>query len=223
MSEEKNKGYLEIAEHYLNCYKEHGDNHLGMDWPDYEDTIIRNKIMYELIQPQTFKNITDSTLLDFGCGTGHFYEWLITNHDFKPKYSGLDINQEFIYICKQKFPGVDFIQHDILTDINLCIPNYDYVIMNGVFTEKRTLTQSEMILFFTQVIRIIWGKTNKGIAFNLMSDYVDWKREDLFHVPLNVVCEWLTKNISRDFVIKHGYGGLYEYTVYVYKDKTSKI
>ena len=33
--------YLKIAEHYDNCFKQHGDNNLGVDWPNYKDTLTR--------------------------------------------------------------------------------------------------------------------------------------------------------------------------------------
>ena len=80
--------YLKIAEHYDKCFKEHGDNNLGVDWPNYEDTLTRHQVMLELVQT------TPSTLLDFGCGLGHFREY-ISNTPLKNDiiYSGLDINK----------------------------------------------------------------------------------------------------------------------------------
>ena len=59
--------YLKIAEHYKNCFTTHGDSHLGVDWPNYEDTLKRYKVMLELIN-QSDKTFT---LLDFGCGKGN--------------------------------------------------------------------------------------------------------------------------------------------------------
>ena len=54
--------YLSIAKHYDDCFKKHGDSNLGVDWPNYEDTLIRHKIMSEMIRQD------NSTILDFGCG-----------------------------------------------------------------------------------------------------------------------------------------------------------
>ncbi len=50
----------------------------------------------------------------------------------------------------------------------------------------------------------------------MMSKDVDWEREDLFHLPLNVLSNFLTKEVTRDFIIRYDYG-LYEYTTYLYK------
>ncbi len=205
--------YLKIAEHYDKCFKEHGDSNLGVDWPNYEDTLTRHQVMFDLIKSKEQSYITNSTLLDFGCGLGHFYEWIDTQ-TYKPKYSGLDINEGFYNTCKIKYPHLDFYHVDVLQDNN--IPNFDYIVCNGPFTEKRDLSQEEMMNFFTNVIKKLWNKCNKGIAFNLMSKHVDWEREDLFHVSLDELGWFLKKNLSRNFIIRNDYK-LFEYTTYVYK------
>jgi SAM-dependent methyltransferase len=207
--------YLEIANHYNKCYESHGDNHLGVDWPKYEETLIRHKIMYELINNTKYEDIINSTILDFGCGLGHFYEWILSTQKYHPKYSGLDINEPFYNHCKNKYINSDFYHKDILIDDN--IPNFDYIVCNGVFTEKRELSQKEMMNFFNSTLIKLWDKTKKGISFNLMSKHVDWEREDLFHVSLDKLGWFLKENLSRNFIIRNDYK-LFEYTVYVYKN-----
>jgi len=203
--------YLKIAEHYDKCFKEHGDNNLGVDWPKYEDTLTRHQVMLQLLQGE--ENVS---LLDFGCGLGHFYEFLKTNnHHNSINYSGLDINEGFYQTCKEKYPELDFYHIDIL--INNNIPNFDYIVCNGTFTEKRELSQEEMMEFFTSAISKLWDKCNKGMAFNVMSKLVDWEREDLFHVSIDELGLFLKNNLSRNFIIRNNYK-LYEYTVYVYKN-----
>jgi len=49
-----------------------------------------------------------------------------------------------------------------------------------------------------------------------MSKQVDWEVETLFHVPLDDISKFLSKKITRNFVIRNDYG-LHEYTVYLYK------
>jgi SAM-dependent methyltransferase len=205
--------YLSIADHYKECFLKHGDNHLGVDWPNKEDTIKRHEVMYDIIKEDNTK-INEVTILDFGCGLGHFYEWLLTK-DIRPHYYGLDINTEFYNACKMKYPNNTFYNLDILTTEEL--PTFDYIIINGVFTEKKDLTQKEMMNFFKSVIKKLWDKCNKGLSFNLMSKHVDWEREDLFHVSLDELGWFLKDNLSRNFTIRNDYK-LYEYTTYVYKN-----
>ena len=159
--------YLDIAKHYADCFKKHGDNNLGVDWPNYKDTLTRHQVMLDVL-----KNDTHSSMLDFGCGLGHFYKFIKSNgYDQLIDYSGLDINEEFYNECRKKYSYLNFYHLDILKDNN--IPNFDYIICNGTFTEKRDLSQDEMMEFFTSTITKLWSKANKGIAFNLMSTHVD--------------------------------------------------
>jgi SAM-dependent methyltransferase len=201
--------YLKLAEHYDKCFKEHGDTHLGVDWPKLEDTFKRYDVMLGLIKEET-----SISLLDFGCGTASLNQYIEFLKIKNIKYSGLDINDGFYNTSKLKFPNNDFYCLDILK--NESISNFDYIVCNGPFTEKRDLSQEEMMDFFTSVIKKLWNKCDKGIAFNLMSKHVDWERDDLFHVSLDELGWFLKNNLSRNFIIRNDYG-LYEYTAYVYK------
>ncbi|MEY2431400.1 MAG: hypothetical protein QOC92_1125, partial [Acidimicrobiaceae bacterium] len=89
--------------------------------------------------------------------------------------------------------------------------------MSGVFTEKRELAWEEMLDYFKRVLRKVFALVDHGLAFNVMSKHVDWERDDLFHLPFDVLADFLTKEVSRNFVIRDDYG-LYEYTAYVYRD-----
>lgn len=200
--------YKKISSHYNDCFIKNGDSHLGVDWPNQKDANTRYQIMYESI-------LEDScSLLDFGVGLGHFYEWLNINSIKNIKFSGLDINSCFYESCKIKFPSIDLYLKDILTDDD--IPQFDYIVCNGTFTEKLDLSQDEMMNFLKSVLLKLWPKCNKGIAFNLMSKHVDWERDDLFHVSLDEIGWFLKQNLSRNFIIRNDYK-LYEYTVYAYK------
>ena len=201
--------YFSIAEHYKQCFLTHGDTHLGVDWPKYEDTLTRYQVMLDIVKE------SDATLLDFGCGTAELNSYRIKSGQLPDvKYSGLDINSEFINRSMEKFPEADFYTKDILTDDN--IPTFDYIVCNGVFTEKLSLSYDEMMDFFSSSIKALWNRCNKGIAFNLMSKQVDWERDDLFHVSLDEIAWFAKNNMSRNFIIRNDYK-LYEYTVYVYR------
>ena len=206
--------YLKIAEHYKQCFKKYGATPKGLDWDNQENLNKRYEIMSQLIKN---KNSQDS-ILDFGCGYGGFYLYL-TDNFFNLDYSGLDINEEAISSAYKEYPypaewyNID-INSDELKFTNLS--DFDYIVCNGTFTVKNTLTQEQMWEFMTSTIKKLWTKTNKGIAFNVMSKLVDWERDDLFHVSIDELGWYLKNNLSRNFIIRNDYR-LYEYTVYVYK------
>lgn len=206
-----NKSPEVIKNHYEECFLRHGDNHRGADWPNENDLIKRYKVMSSVI-----KENESSIVLDFGCGTGMFYNF-INKENLNINYIGVDINKSLIKAAKEKYENINFYEIDILKNKNNFNFSYDYAICNGVFTEKLNLTNDKMFLFLKEIITILFENSKKGIAFNVMSDIVDFKREDLFYLDFNSLLSFVSKNLTRNFIIRNDYG-LYEYTVYLYKE-----
>ena len=208
----KKFSYKDLKSHYEKCFFIHGDTFKGVDWPNPEDANLRYKIMLDVQ-----RNDLSGSILDIGCGLAHLYEY-IQFHNLKNNYIGLDISDVFIKHCKNKFPDVKFICADLIKDPLL--ETFDYAILNGIFTEKLSASDAAMKSFFKKIIQTSFLCAKKGIAFNVMSTSVDWKRNDLFHVKKDWLSNWLSINLSRNFIFRCDYG-LWEYTVYVYKDSYS--
>jgi SAM-dependent methyltransferase len=205
--------YRSIVEHYEQCLEKYGDSHRGVDWPNATDAEKRYQVMLGLIKPHA-KTVK---LLDFGCGAGHLYDFIQKQGLTSIEYTGLDLSQKFIDLCRMKFSDQRWIQADVMNGDPITMNSVDYVIMNGVFTEKRSLDFDSMWQYTRGLISKVWSISDHGIAFNVMSKQVDWERDDLFHLPLDMLAGFLTKHVSRHFIIRNDYG-LYEYTTYVYKE-----
>ena len=210
--------YKEIINHYKKCFKKFGDTARGVDWTKEDQVNIRYQVMLEITNfyKKSYDNKKKISILDFGCGLSHFYEYLNKNDLNHIDYTGLEISKIFFEESKKKYPKNMYIYGDILKDDNLLNKTYDYVISNGVFTEKNNLTYDYMFDYLEKMIVLIFKSCTKGMAFNLMSKQVDWEVETLFHVPIDDIANLLTKKITRNFIVRNDYG-LYEYTVYVYK------
>ena len=155
------------------------------------------------------------SLLDFGCGSAGLLEHLIaTGRTDAFSYVGHDVSRIYVDHCRTAFPDHRFTVGDVLAGAP--IDPVDYVIANGVFTERLTLSEAEMFEFMTATVRRLFAAASIGIAFNVMSTIVDWQREDLFHVDPARMIDFVTSDLSRNFQLRHDYP-LYEYTVYVYK------
>jgi SAM-dependent methyltransferase len=203
-----------IVKHYENCLEKYGDSHLGVDWPKAEDVNKRYKVMLDIVRVAD-DNSENISLLDFGCGAAHMLQYIKDQKIENVIYSGLDVSDKFIKLCKEKFTDTSFYCSDILEEENT-LTGFDYVVMNGVFTEKRELGFDEMWEYFTRMITKVFSMANKGVAFNVMSTAVDWERDDLFHVPKDLLINFMTNKLTRNFIIRNDYG-LYEYTTYIYK------
>ncbi len=211
--------YLDIAHFYEACLDKHGATPQGVDWPNQADNEKRFEVMLNLMCREA-KNATIS-LLDLGCGYGAMADYLIKNKkSANILYNGIDISPKMIGKATELFPDQSFSTRDILQN-PLPVESVDYVIMNGVLTEKRSLTWDEMKNFAQRIIKAAFDTCRKGIAFNVMSQQVDWCGLQLFHWSFDEVAAFLFKSCSRHVVFRSDYG-LYEYTVYAYKVPNEK-
>jgi len=205
--------YYEIVRHYEECLLKHGASAKGMDWPNEHDLMKRFEVMLGVVRKDA---VAPVSLLDLGCGAGLLIDHLIgkgIQNDYV--YHGMDISEKMITAALARHAGYAFATRDILID-PLPPESLDYVILNGVLTEKRTLTGEKMESYARSLIKAAFTSCRRGIAFNVMSTHVDWQRDDLFHWPLDSVAAFLVAECSRHIVVRMDYG-LYEYTVYVYR------
>ena len=191
----------------------HGDSFRGVGWTSQEHTDRRYRVMLDVIRGGA---VVPVTLLDFGCGLSHLYEYITANGIQGIEYAGLDLSERMIEASRRKHPQLAYYVVDVLGDPE-AVPEVDYVVMNGVFTIRPGQTYGQMLTYFEHVLRLVYPKARAGLAVNFMSKQVDWERDDLFHLPMDVLASFLAREISRHFVIRHDYG-LYEYTAYVYRE-----
>ena len=205
--------YTDIVKHYERCLLQHGPTHAGMDWPDAHDLKTRFDVMLAVMRP---KARSSSTLLDIGCGAGLLIDRLKARRLFDPAtYRGIDLSREMVAAARRRHPSACFEVRDILLR-PLRARSADYIIMNGVLTEKLKFTQAAMEAYACRMIKAAFNACSEGVAFNVMSSHVDWRRRDLFHWPLDRAVKFLVDKCSRHIVIRMDYG-LYEYTIYVYR------
>lgn len=210
------ESYISIVRHYESCLEEYGDTHRGHDWPRADDVDVRHAVMLDVVLDHRAKPVT---LLDFGCGTSPLLEFIRKKGLQTIIYEGLDMSPKFVKVAQGKFPEVKYWCLDILkNDRNL--PMFDYVVLNGVITEKRELPVDRMWTYVQKLLKVVFAHVKIGMAFNVMTKHVDWEREDLFHLPFDTLAEFMKRELTRNFVFRSDYG-LYEYTTYVYRDVVS--
>jgi SAM-dependent methyltransferase len=193
----------------------HGDNFRGVGWTKSQaNTDRRYEVMLQLVPPGD-----RCTLLDVGCGAAHFLGFIQARGETRIAYTGLDMSQAYLALCRSKYPEVTFLEADLL-DPQAQVPAHDYVVMNGIFNYKGSFGFDEMWDYCRAMLMRASQLARRGFAFNVVSKHVDWERDDLFHVPIGLLTDFVGKNCSRSFVLRHDYG-LYEYTMYVFNDSPS--
>lgn len=198
-----------LGSHYSDAFKKHGANPKGVDWRDEKTANLR----YEKMLAVNEYLSSPFSLLDVGCGYGGLLEY-IKKRGYETSYHGIDIVPEMLEAALSKFPIEDFKCVDILDMESK--EAFDYVVCNGILTQKLDVSILDMDKFLKKVIKRMFMLCKKGMAFNLMSTYVNFFAPNLYYKhPLETLSFCLAE-LTQKVKIDHSYG-LYEYTIYLYK------
>ncbi len=207
--------YHRIVKHYEDCLARHGSGAEAVDWRSDESASIRYDVMLALVRDPGLP----VTLLDFGCGLGGLKEHIDRRGLGAISYAGLDLSPQFADATRARHPGVPVYCCDVLDD-TCDLPQFDYIVMNGIFTRRHDLSLAEMRAYFERLAKRVFAHAREGLAFNVMSSCVDWESDALFHACHGDLSRFVCTELSRHFVLRNDYG-LYETTCYVYRHSTS--
>jgi SAM-dependent methyltransferase len=200
---------VEKVEEYARAY---GRTPRGAGWPNAADHVRRFDAMFDLVrEPGPFR------LLDLGCGPGLTLDYIQARGWMdRIDYVGIDVSPMLLGMAQDRWPGHHFELRDILTDP---FPEgvFDYVLINGVFTGRCSISHDDMERFARSMIRAAWASARQGVGWNTMTIHVDWERDDLFHWPIDTAVAFCKAELSRHVVVRADYG-LWEYIVQVHRE-----
>lgn len=203
-----------LVTHYERCLERYGPTPKGVDWPNVPDLEVRFDTLLAVLDGAAAE--PRPVLLDLGCGPGLLLDYLrATGRLETVEYRGIDLSPAMVGAARARWPDHDISCRDIVAD-PLPEQSVDYVIMNGVLTEKQTLSQDVMIGIAEELIVAAFTAARVGIAFNAMSRHVDWQRPELFHWGFDELGGFLGERVSRHYTFRLDYG-LYEHTTFVWR------
>lgn len=206
-----------LGEHYDQTFAKHGANSKGADWGDDESRLeLRYQKMLALIATgEASRSGAKQGLLDVGCGYGGLLSYA-QEQQLDIDYTGIDLSTNMITWANDNLAGQGkFLVGDILTQT--IAQRYDYVVCNGILTQKLDIPGAEMDEFARNLIHRLFELCNKGIAFNVMTTRVNYFANNLYYKNPAEMIAWCMNEVSPHFVIDHSYP-LYEYTVYLYRE-----
>ena len=101
----------------------------------------------------------------------------------------------------KRHPGAKFVLQDIVE--GGCELSCDWVVANGLLTERRGTPVAEMIDFAHRVIENMFECCTVGIVFNVLSSHVNFRSESLFYWDPGAVIAYAVENLSRHVSIHH--------------------
>ena len=145
------------------------------------------------------------TILDLGCGMGHYTEYLNLNGYDLHNYTGIDINEKYIRSCSIRKNNLRFICGEI-QGLN---ERYDYIIGSGVFTVG--LSKNDIFTMLEKSYQLC----RKGMAFNFINKEFLSDEEYNTFVPE----EWyeIIKGKFGNSKLVNDYLPGEDFTIYIYK------
>jgi 2-polyprenyl-3-methyl-5-hydroxy-6-metoxy-1,4-benzoquinol methylase len=159
-------------------------------------------------------SIEGSKVLDFGCGKGDLYQFL-KEKGISIDYTGYDINEKLISLARQKYPDGRFRVFDM--DKDVIEEDFDYIFLCGVFN----LRVSGLDETIRNVLTELFRHCSKGMAFNALSDLNPKKDFELHYTSPDELFRFAALNLSPYVALRHD-RLLYDFTLFVYKDRTEQ-
>ena len=205
-----------LKDHYERTFEGHGPSSMGVDWGDKEKNLtLRYRNMLGVLRDSDLRL---PTLLDVGCGFGGLLSHA-EEQGIKISYSGVDVAENMIKWAREAFPRHQFFLGDVLeVDFE---QKYDYVVCNGILTQKLSIPALDMDEYAHKLIRRMYDLCLKGIAFNVMTTKVNYFVNNLYYRNPAELLAWCMSEISRHVKLDHAYP-LFEYTIYIYREPQAK-
>ena len=157
-------------------------------------------------------NLQNARILDVGCGFGHMLDYLQAL-GIQAHYTGIDICPEFIDVARQRHPNADFRLLNILDDgIG---ETWDWVFLVGSL--NYATDKSVWWRYVKNTMKRMYALCTRGVAVDFLSSYVDFQKENAFHVRPEKVFSF-AKTITRRVALRHDYVA-YNFTVYLYRNQ----
>jgi hypothetical protein len=211
-----------LQKHYEKTFAEHGATSRGVDWGDPEELRFRYGKMLDVLNRDFERPKGVPSLLDIGCGWGGLMLYA-KEKAIVLDYYGVDIVESMIDYCHKNHKDGTFTVQNIF-DVE-AEGVYDYVVCNGILTQKLTAGIVEMEAYSRRMMQKMFRLCRYGMSLNFMSTRVNFMVNNLYYQNPAEILNYCFTELSPKVRIDHGYsslktgrGKLYEFTVYVYKD-----
>jgi hypothetical protein len=205
--------------YYRSLYQEHSGTPMAVSSESLAHKELRFREICRLFQDEDAKS--NFSVHDVGMGLSDLYHFISTHFPYSNiNYSGSDILEEFVEASKERFPNSTFFHRD-LTEEGNTTDTYDYVVLSGVFHQRRTSTIPEWESFWQTLLLNCWNMSRKGIAFNFVSPFVDYYQDNIYYCNIYKLIDFVVSRMSRYFTVNHNYA-LYEFTILVYKPEYTR-
>lgn len=189
----------------------HGAGSKSVGWKDEESQLLRFQQLCEGITESSF------SVNDLGCGYGAMYDWLSQAFPLSlSHYYGYDISPEMLLEAQKRIlsPSASWIESRALHT------TADYSFASGIFNVSFGVSESLWEAYIRDTLENMWEHSRKGMAFNLLTSYVDYRDKDLYYADPCVYFDYCKRHFSRYVSLLHN-TDLWEWTIIIQKTARS--
>ncbi len=160
--------------------------------------------------------LSNMSILDYGCGFADLNHYLKRNF-FSLKYSGCDINYNFIDIARRNHPKEDIFLINSIDDIS---NNYDIILASGTFNLLEIENEISMKEYVFCHLKKLFDKTNYLLTVNFLSHLTDcnYRYKGHFYLDPRELYEFGISNMTKRICIDSS-SLPYEITVKFFKNE----
>lgn len=188
---------------------EHGTSSASVGWPDADAQRLRfDKLAYVIAVDPPAEPITVN---DWGCGYGAMFRYLDERPDVRlAGYNGYDISADMLAAARAYVddPRATWMEGGDVTE------TADFSFVSGTFNVRMEASDEAWQGYIERTLQLLAERSRTGFAFNLLTSYVDWRKDDLFYADPAHFFTFCRENISRYVTLLHDYP-LYEWTIAV--------
>jgi len=197
-----------IEKLYSDNFSNYGYDARSVGWGNKEKQYLRFSKLMQLLKNE--KEIF--SINELGCGYGEFLKFAENHKLVISRYYGYDISKEMLEGFKKYITG----QNYELFHSSIIQTPADFTIASGIFNVKFNAVDSEWEDHIKNTLQNMFDMCTVGMAFNLLTSYVDFKNEDLYYADPTVYFDYCKKKFSRKVNLIHDYD-LFEWTIHVFK------
>jgi len=194
-----------IIHRYSERYNEFGYDPKTLGWNKG-----KQDLRFDILTSQF--DLNEMSILDIGCGFGDLNKFLSTkNIDYS--YYGIDIVEKLIIEAQERYSSdkIKFKCGDFLKEE---IDFFDYAIGSGIFNFK--LDNEDNYTYIERVIDKAFSNCRIGVAFDFLTDKVDFQYDHTFHSAPEKIISMIFK-YTRNIIFRNDYMP-FEFSVFLFKN-----
>ena len=197
-----------IKKLYDSNLKKYGLDSMAVGWNSKECQILRfDRLVHSLCLSDNPFSINE-----LGCGYGELFKYLEGSNLNVKSFDGYDISEAMISAANEYISSKIANFHCT----GLIDRKRDFSLASGIFNVSLDIDKDEWAAHILKTIENMWEFSEKGIAFNMLTSYVDHENQDLFYGDPLYYFDFCKTKLSKYVTLTHDYP-LWEWTIAVKK------